>query len=72
MELKNRSASYAVKCLLLTVGNQQNSRNPKTVQFGNISDSIDEFRTKKSRFEEAGTQPKFGFMPTQIPCLEAS
>lgn len=44
----------------------------KTVHPGNISDSIDDFCTKRARFEKTGTLPKLGFIPTQKPCLEAS
>ena len=38
----------------------------------NALDSVDFFLSKKARFEKAGTLPKFGFMKTQKPCLEAS
>ncbi|CAG9570793.1 unnamed protein product [Danaus chrysippus] len=48
------------------------SEHLKTVHPGNVCDSIDDFRTKKARFEKAGTLPKLGFTPTQKPCLEAS
>lgn len=48
------------------------SEHLQTVHPGNISDSIDDFRTKKARFEKSGTLPKLGFTPTQKPCLEAS
>ncbi|KAL0879709.1 hypothetical protein ABMA27_003424 [Loxostege sticticalis] len=48
------------------------SEHLKTVHPGNVSDSIDDFRIKRARFEKAGTLPKLGFTPTQKPCLEAS
>ena len=38
----------------------------------NALDSIDSFRSKKARFEKLGTLPKFGFVKTQKPCVEAS
>ena len=38
----------------------------------NALDSVDFFRSKKARFEKSGTLPKFGFIKTQKPCLEAS
>ena len=38
----------------------------------NALDSVDSFRSKKARFEKSGTLPKFGFIKTQKPCLEAS
>ena len=37
----------------------------------NALDSVDSFRSKKARFEKAGTLPKFRFIKTQKPCLEA-
>ena len=37
----------------------------------NTLDSVDSFRSKKTRFRKAGTLPKFGFIKTQKPCLEA-
>ena len=36
------------------------------------NDNEDIFRAKKAKFEKSGTLPKFGFCPTQKPCLEAS
>jgi len=38
----------------------------------NALDSVESFRCKKARFEKGGTLPKFGFIKTQKPCLEAS
>ena len=38
----------------------------------NALDSVEFFRSKKVRFEKSGTLPKFGFIKTQKPCLEAS
>jgi len=38
----------------------------------NALDSVEYFRCKKARFEKGGTLPKFGFIKTQKPCLEAS
>ena len=38
----------------------------------NALDSVESFRSKKVRFEKSGTLPKFGFIKTQKPCLEAS
>lgn len=43
-----------------------------SVHPANASDNVDIFREKKARFEKVGTLPKFGFAPTQKPCLEAS
>lgn len=48
------------------------SEHLRIVHPGNVSDSIEDFRTKRARFEKAGTLPKLGFTPTQKPCLEAS
>ena len=44
----------------------------KSFHPNNLSDSIDELRTKKARFEKAGTLPKLGFITTQKPFVEAS
>lgn len=38
----------------------------------NAKGSVDVFRSKKARFEKAGTLAKPGFTQTQKPCLEAS
>ena len=34
--------------------------------------NVDSFRSNKARFEKSGTLPKFGFVKTQKPCVEAS
>ncbi|GBP21521.1 Protein ZBED8 [Eumeta japonica] len=44
----------------------------KTVHPGNVSDSDDDFRTKRARFEKAGTLTKLEFTPTQKLCLKVS
>ena len=44
----------------------------KSIHPKNALDSVDSFRSKKARFEKSGTLPKFGFIKTQKPCLEAS
>ena len=38
----------------------------------NALDGVDSFRSKKVRFEKSETLPKFGFVKTQKPCVEAS
>jgi len=38
----------------------------------NALDGVESFRCKKARFEKGGTLPKFGFIKTHKPCLEAS
>ena len=38
----------------------------------NAPDSVESFRCKKAWFEKGGTSQKFGFINTQMPCLEAS
>ena len=38
----------------------------------NALDIVDSFRPKKARFEKSGTLPKFGFVKTQKPYVEAS
>lgn len=37
----------------------------------NATDSTDSFRSWKAQYEKAGTLPKYGFITTQKPCLEA-
>ena len=44
----------------------------KSIHPKNALDSVDSFCSKKARFEKLGTLPKFGFIKTQKPCLEAS
>ena len=39
---------------------------------GNVSDSPEAFRNKKTRLEKSGTLVKYGFVPTQKPLVEAS
>ena len=43
----------------------------KSFHPNNLSNNIDELRTKKARFEKAGTLPKLGFITTQKPFVEA-
>jgi len=38
----------------------------------NALESVESFRCKKAQFEKGGTLPKFEFIKTQKPCLEAS
>ena len=38
----------------------------------NVLNSVESFCSKKVRFEKSGTLPKFRFIKTQKPCLEAS
>lgn len=41
------------------------SENLTIVHPENASDTMDDFRAKKARFEKADTLPKLGFIPTQ-------
>ena len=44
----------------------------KSMHPKNALDSVESFPSKNVRFEKSGTLPKFGFIKTQKPCLEAS
>ena len=77
--LTERDGTQKTQCFLcgkvLANGSMKPSNvkdNLKTFHPNNLSDSIDQLRTKKARFEKAGTLPKLGFITTQKPFVEAS
>ena len=44
----------------------------KTFHSNNLSDNIDQLRTKKAQFENVGTLPKLVFITTQKPFVQTS